>query len=184
MRTIEKKYLCILVLLSMVFSSCGDSLYGSNDVNETIEYKGERFELFHPILMAFGKDTIISDLWFRTLNVDGDNKRIVRFFTSIDTTIFPLSNAVNNYTEITCYSLQVDKYRYLWFEDNFGTTVFDIDFKKVVRIKRPEKELTEIASTGAPIGVINDITEKDMRHQLNLKAKNKITILDKWTFKM
>lgn len=69
--------------------------------------------------MYFGQDTIVADIWYRTLNIDVDNKRIVQLITSKDTSIFQLPNSVKNSTYITFYSIKVEANRLLWIEDNF-----------------------------------------------------------------
>ncbi|MCW3105744.1 MAG: hypothetical protein JWQ09_250 [Segetibacter sp.] len=176
----ERKYLGKLMIVSLFFIGCGDSMSESSSFDKIVRYKGDDYEFFHSIPMAFNRDTIYPELWFRRLNVDGDNKRIIRFITIGDTTIFPLPNAVSNYTKTTCYSLQVDEHRYLWLEDNFGTTVFDVDLKIIVRVKNPKKILSEIA----PTGIKNDITVKDIRRQLGVTAKSNPIILDSLKFTM
>lgn len=152
--------------------------------NETLYYKNEEYEGFRYVPLAFNKDTILPQLWIRTLNVDGDNKRLICYYSNNDTTTFTLPNAVNNYTNITCYSLQMNDKRYLWIEDNFGTTVFDIDLRKVIKVKEPAKDLNDIAATGALMGVKKDINLSDFRLQLNVSSKKKILLLDSLSFRM
>ena len=72
----------------------------------------------------------------------------------------------------------------MWIEDNFGNTVFDIDLNKKVKARNANKELTEIAPTGAPIGVIRQITTSDMRRQLKIASGGKIKILDSLKFEL
>jgi hypothetical protein len=78
----------------------------------------------------------------------------------------------------------VNNNRYLWIEDNFGTTVIDIDRKKAVKVSESKKSLDEIAPSGAPIGVKNHINEIAMRRQLNINSNSKISILDSLTLSM
>ncbi|RZJ82016.1 MAG: hypothetical protein EOO47_02235 [Flavobacterium sp.] len=134
--------------------------------------------------MAFEKDTIYPDLFFSTLNVDGDILRVLRFYSKKDTLTFPLVNAVNNNTEISCYSLKIKKKRYLWVEDNFGTFVLDIDLKKVKGVTSPKRELSKIAPTGAPMGTKNNISKSYIIEQLSLKRNTRIKFLDSLHFKM
>ncbi|RZL44770.1 MAG: hypothetical protein EOP00_19080, partial [Pedobacter sp.] len=113
------KFIYLLALIITSIFSCNWSPFVEDSPNN-INYEGYTFNLLHTIPMAFEKDTIYPDLFFSTLNVDGDIKRVLRFYSEKDTIIFPLSNAVNNYTNISCYSLKISNKRYLWFEDNFG----------------------------------------------------------------
>jgi hypothetical protein len=159
-------------------------LFGPNNFNSTIKYKGENYEFLDYVPMAFNKDTIFLEIWYRTLNVDGDNKRIVRFLSESDMSVFTLPDAVNNHTDITFYSLEVSNNRYLWIEDNFGTTVIDIDRKKTVKVRKSKKSLDEIAPTGARIGEKKQINEIVMRSQLNINSNSKVSILDSLTLSM
>ncbi|WP_113651298.1 hypothetical protein [Pedobacter namyangjuensis] len=134
--------------------------------------------------MAFEKDTIYPDLFLSTLNVDGDIRRVLRFYSEKDTIIFPLSNAVNNYTIVSCYSLNIRTKRYLWLEDNFGTFVLDINLKKVVNVKLSKIKLSEIAPTGASMGTKMKVTNAYIKNQLRLNRVSKIIILDSLHFKM
>jgi hypothetical protein len=181
---LNRLYYCFFFFLLISLLSCGDGLLRSSISKSTIKFKGEDYEFLDYIPMAFNKDTIFPEIWNRTLNVDGDNKRIIRFLPESDMSIFTLPNAVNNHTDITFYSLEVNNNRYLWIEDNFGTTVIDIDRKKAVKVSESKKSLDEIAPSGAPIGVKNHINEIAMRRQLNINSNSKISILDSLTLSM
>jgi hypothetical protein len=165
-------------LASLLFLSCGDNLFKNEILGDTFKYKGQEFEHLQAVPMAFQKDTIVADVWFRTLNVDGDNKRLVRLYNGKDTSVFPLSNSVNNYTDITFYSIKAGDKRLLWIEDNFGTTIFDIDKHKTIKTKAAAKKLTEVAPTGAPIGVKELLTTKKMLLILGNNSDNNFQILD------
>ncbi|MGI9192055.1 MAG: hypothetical protein ACR2IL_08020 [Chitinophagaceae bacterium] len=176
------KHILSLMFLPIAFSSCDNMFLGPSILSKTIEYKDENFENACPFYLSFGSDSIYSEIWHRTLNVDGGNKRIFRFIFNGDTTIFPLQNAVNNYTAISCYSLKVDKQRYIWIEDNFATTVIDIDARKAIKVRNSKKILDDIAPTGAPIGVKNNISINDIKYQLKLTKNIDVVILDSLSF--
>lgn len=168
----------LIFSVSLLFLSCGDNLFKNEVIGETFKYQGREFKHLQEVPMAFQKDTIIADVWYRTLNVDGDNERLIRLYNSKDTSVFPLSNSVNNYTDITFYSIKMGTKRMLWIEDNFGTTIFDIDRNKTIKTKVANKKLTEVAPTGAPIGVKELLTPKKMLFILGDNIKNDIQILD------
>lgn len=175
---IKVKIFGSLTFFSILFFGCDNPFFGPSFLSKTIKFDGEKYEMYSPIPMAFNTDTIYPELWYRTFSVDGDVKRIMRFISKDSTTIVALPNGVNNYTDMTLYSLQLGNNRYLWIEDNFGTTVFDIDINKIVKVRNAKKKLIEIAPTGAPTGVIHQITTADMRHQLKIDSSRKIIILD------
>lgn len=172
-----------LLIFSLFLVSCKGLRWKQGLNSQSLKYNGESYELFSSIPMSFDKDTIYPELWHRTLNVDGDNKRIILLFNRNDTTIFYLPNGVNNYTETICCSLKVGKHRYLWLEDNFGTTVLDIDLVKHIAVTSPKKIRDKIASTGAPIGTVKEVTKRYIVSQLNLKIYTNIEFLDSLNFK-
>jgi hypothetical protein len=168
----------LFISASFLFLSCGDNLFKNEIFGETFIYKGEEFEHLQDVSMAFQNDTIVADVWFRTLNVDGDNKRLIRLYNGKDISVFSLNNSVNNYTYITFYAIKVGGKRLLWIEDNFGTTIFDIDKHKIIKTKFDTKKLTEIAPTGTPIGVKESLTPKKMLLILGNNRYNNFQILD------
>ena len=168
----------LLITATSIFTtlcSCDALIWGKDS---SINYNGVRYSYFSTLPIAFDKDTIFPEVWSSTLNVDGDNTRILRNVGSNDTTTIVLPNAVNNYTTMIIYALKVDKKRYLWVEDNFGTTVLDIDSKKERKVANRKKQLTEIAPTGAPIGVMNKLSIPEMKRRLGLTKRSNIIILD------
>ncbi len=168
----------LLITATSIFTtlcSCDTLIW---EQNSSIVYNGVRYSYLRTLPIAFDKDTIYPEVWYSTFNVDGDNRRIIRNICSNDTTTIVLPNAVNNYTTMIVYALKVDKKRYLWLEDNFGTTVLDIDSKKKRTVAKHKKQLTEVAPTGAPIGVMNKLSIPEMRRRLGLTKRSNIIILD------
>ncbi len=145
--------------------------------SETIIYKRTVYEFdykFNPIKVSFGSDSIELNKWFRILNIENGNMRIVQIINKEKKPIFSLPYAVLGSTHSTIYSLQIDKKRYLWIEDNFGTTVIDIDSMQLIKTKSPTRKLDIILGNGASIGVENKVSDSYIRKQLSLDKFSKI----------
>lgn len=152
--------------------------------SQNLKYGGVDYEYNNTLPISFGKDTVYADIWIKGLNVDGDIKRIIAFNYLNTPLIFRLPDAVNNYTTGICYFLQVDKKNYLWVEDNFGTIVFDIGFKKVKQVLFLKKKLSELTESGTHMGVRKDFSELNFRSSLKLKSFQKLKICDSLNFEM
>lgn len=173
-----------LQLLLFAFPLLLVGCFGSSPFNKTVEFDGLEYQFYSSIPMAFGTDTIYSELWYKSVNVENDFLRIIRYYTPTDTTTFNLPKANQNHTISAWYSLLIDDKRYLWYEDNFGTTVFDIDSKETKTVILPEKELKILLPNGAPVGEYKDVTRNEMKKQLGLNEATELTILDSLKFVM
>jgi hypothetical protein len=163
----------VLVLIFLM-SACNADYALSYLQEETITYKDSEFGLLNEASIAFEKDTIKVNLWYRTFNVDGDNERIISLTKGKKRKVIPLNDSVNNYNNLSAFTLKKGTRKLLWLEDNFGSTVIDLNKQKIVfNIK---KELTERTPTGAPIGVLNPPTLKNMAQKLGIKNSSSIVI--------
>ena len=176
-----------LLIFSTIFALAAYSsvhliIFGVDPYKETIRHNGNKYGYGMHKTFAFRSDTIQADFWSKTINVDGDNKRVLRILAPAKNFNFSLPNSVNNFTHTTYYCLLVNKHKYLWIEDNFGTTVIDINLMKKVKTKKSSKKLTEIAPSGSPIGINKPLSINDFKKQLSLKEKNKVILLDSISF--
>ena len=180
---IERWILALKVVLFVVVGSVIICIvyamaYGVSIFEETIEYNEEKYGFYYNNVLVFGKDSIRVDYWHQTIGVDGDNKRVMRILgKGHKKPVFSLPNAVYNYTTTKYYYLQINKHRCLWIEDNFGTTVIDLELMKQLKVKKPLKEHIERTPAGASFGEMGPVTKPSIRKQLNLKSTDQVLLL-------
>ncbi len=165
----------MLLIGTLVFNNILDPC---KNPKYSVEYEGVLYCEEKTVSLAFGKDTISGKIYYHPFGLEGDNMRVFRLFTKKDTTIFPLPNSLEGYTQLTCYSINVGKKRYLWFEDNFGSVALDIDNKKLAKVNSPLKEKIHLLPNGASHGERGIISERYFRKQLSLSKDTRVRILD------